>query len=94
MDNRASVGAAYRAYAIDQAHEKVREIERGTVTPAMRRIETEDPDRHLAGLDNRLKGRDRRRRCRLNPPHKDQIKLGRYFRQSFPNQGLCPLHHG
>ncbi|HEY7276374.1 MAG TPA: hypothetical protein VH594_10445 [Trebonia sp.] len=35
MDNRASVGAAYRAYAIDQAYEKVREIERGTVTPAM-----------------------------------------------------------
>jgi hypothetical protein len=53
------VDAAYRAYAIDQAYEKVREIERGTVTPAMKRIEAEDPERHLAGLENRLKGKDR-----------------------------------
>ena len=51
--------AAYRAYAIDQSYEKVREIERGTVTPAMKRIEAEDPERHLAGLENSLKGRDR-----------------------------------
>ena len=51
--------AAYRAYAIDQAYEKVRDIERGTVTPAMERIEAEDPERHLAGLENRLKGKDR-----------------------------------
>ena len=54
-----TVDAAYRAHAIDQAYEKIREIERGTVTPAMRRIEAEDPDRHLAGLENRLKGKDR-----------------------------------
>src|SRR5262249_34677034 len=59
MDHRADVDAAYRAYAIDQAYEKVREIERGTVTPAMKRIEAEDPDRHLAGLENSLKGKDR-----------------------------------
>ena len=51
MDHRANVDAAYRAYAIDQAYERVREIERGTVTPAMKRIEAEDPDRHLAGLE-------------------------------------------
>ncbi len=59
MDHRANVDAAYRAYATDQAYEKVREIERGTVTPAMKRIEAEDPDRHLAGLENSLKGKDR-----------------------------------
>jgi len=58
-DHRATVDAAYRAYAIDQAYEKIQEIERGTVTPAMRRIEAADPDRHLAGLENRLKGKDR-----------------------------------
>ena len=59
VEHRATVDAAYRAYAIDQAYEKISEIERGTVTPAMRRIEAEDPDRHLAGLENRLKGKDR-----------------------------------
>jgi hypothetical protein len=59
MDHRANVDAAYRAYAINQAYERVREIERGTVTPAMKRIEAEDPDRHLAGLENSLKGKDR-----------------------------------
>ena len=59
MDHRTTVDAAYRAHAIDQAYEKIREIERGTVTPAMKRIEAEDPDRHLAGLENRLKGKDR-----------------------------------
>ena len=56
---RATVDAAYRAHAIDQAYGKIREVERGTVTPAMRRIEAEDPDRHLAGLENSLKGKDR-----------------------------------
>lgn len=59
MEHRATVDAAYRAYAIDQAYEKVRDIERGTVTPAMERIEAEDADRRLAGLENRLKGKDR-----------------------------------
>jgi hypothetical protein len=59
LENRASVDATYRAYAIDQAYERVTEIESRTVTPAMRRIETEDPGRHLAGLENKLKGRYR-----------------------------------
>jgi hypothetical protein len=56
---RDTVDGVYRAYTIDQAYERVREVERGTVTPAMRRIEAEDPERHLAGLENRLKGKDR-----------------------------------
>jgi len=32
------VDATFRAYAIDQAYEKVRDIERRTVTPATKRI--------------------------------------------------------
>lgn len=56
---RAKVDAAYGADAIDRVYEKIREIERETITPAMRRVEADDPDRHLAGLDNRLKGKDR-----------------------------------
>lgn len=59
VEYRATVDAAYRAHTIDHAYEKISETERGTVTPAMRRIEAEDPDRHLAGLENRLKGKDR-----------------------------------
>lgn len=59
IEHRATVDARYRAYAIDEAYAKVRDIERGTVTPAMKRIEAEDPERHLAGLENSLKGKDR-----------------------------------
>jgi hypothetical protein len=59
IEHRAIVDATYRASAIDQAYEKVRDIERGIVTPAMKRIEAEDPERHLAGIENSLKGKDR-----------------------------------
>jgi hypothetical protein len=59
VEYRDTVERADRVYAVDQAYERVREVERGTVTPAMRRIEAEDPERHLAGLENRLKGKDR-----------------------------------
>jgi hypothetical protein len=59
LENRAEVDGVYRTYAIDQAYDRVCEIEKNTVTPAMRRIEAEDPDRHLAGLDHRLKERYR-----------------------------------
>src|ERR1700761_683586 len=44
-----------RGDAIDRAYERLREVEHSIVTPAMRRVEAEDPDRHLVGLDNRLK---------------------------------------
>jgi hypothetical protein len=57
----AKVDAVFRAYAIDRAYERVREIERDIVTPAMRRIEAEDPGRRLAGLEHSLKGKDRLR---------------------------------
>ncbi|HEV3380270.1 MAG TPA: hypothetical protein VG142_04755 [Trebonia sp.] len=54
-----AVDSEYRAYAIDQGCDRVRETEELVVTPAMRRIEAEDPDRHLVGFEFRLKGRER-----------------------------------
>src|SRR5579859_3171250 len=59
LEHRAKVDEAYRAHAIDQGCARVEKIERETVTPAMRRIEAEDPERHLAGLEHRLKGKER-----------------------------------
>jgi len=59
LAHRAAVDAEYRAYAIDQGCARVERIERETVTPALRRIEGEDPTRHLAGLEHRLKERYR-----------------------------------
>jgi hypothetical protein len=59
LEHRANVDAINRTYAIDQGYARVQEIEEKTVTPAMRRIEAEDPDRHLVGLEHRLKGKDR-----------------------------------
>jgi hypothetical protein len=56
---RASAADAYRAYAIDQGCERVRETEETITTPAMLRLEAEDPGRVLVGLEFRLKGRDR-----------------------------------
>ncbi len=38
---------------------RIREVGETVITPAMHRIEAEDPDRHLAGLDYRLKSEDR-----------------------------------
>jgi hypothetical protein len=38
---------------------RIREVGETVITPAMRRIEAEDPDRHLAGLDYRLKSENR-----------------------------------
>jgi hypothetical protein len=59
LEHRANVDAVNRAFAIDQGYARVQEIEEKTVTPAMRRIEAEDPDRTLVGLEHRLKGKDR-----------------------------------
>ncbi|MBO0831269.1 MAG: hypothetical protein J2P29_04795 [Actinobacteria bacterium] len=56
---RATVDAAYRAYAIDQGCARVREVEENVTTPALRRIESQDPTRHLVGMEYRLKGEDR-----------------------------------
>ena len=59
LEHRATVDAAYRAYAIDQGCARVEKTEREMVTPAMRYIEAQDPGRHLAGLEHRLKGKNR-----------------------------------
>jgi hypothetical protein len=56
---KATVEAEYRQEAVDRGCDRVREIERIVVTPAMLGIEAEDPDRRLAGFENRLKGRER-----------------------------------
>ena len=42
MESRGTADAAYRAYAMRQAYEKISGIERGTLTPVMKRIEAED----------------------------------------------------
>ena len=59
LEHRTTVDAVNRAYAIDQGYARVREIEEKIITPAMRRIEAEDPERTLVGLEHRLKGRER-----------------------------------
>lgn len=38
---------------------QIREIAENVITPAMRAIESEDPDRHLIGLEHHLKGTER-----------------------------------
>ena len=38
---------------------QIREIAENVITPAMRALESEDPDRHLIGLEHHLKGMDR-----------------------------------
>jgi hypothetical protein len=38
---------------------QIREIAENIITPAMRALESEDPDRHLIGLEHHLKGMDR-----------------------------------
>ena len=44
---------------VEAGCKRIRETEETIVTPAMRRIEAADPDRHLAGLEHRRKGEDR-----------------------------------
>lgn len=44
---------------VTRGYARIREVGETVITPAMRDIEAEDPSRHLAGLDYRLKGEDR-----------------------------------
>ena len=44
---------------VEAACDLIAEREQEKITPALRAIESQDPDRHLIGFDNRLKGRDR-----------------------------------
>ncbi|MGH3258221.1 MAG: hypothetical protein ACRDOU_22990 [Streptosporangiaceae bacterium] len=56
---RAAVDAAYRQDAIDHGYARMEKLERETFIPAMRRTETEGPESHLVGPEDRLKGKDR-----------------------------------
>jgi hypothetical protein len=56
---RAKVDAEYRAAAVDHGCDQVRETEQNLITPEIRRIEAEDPNRQLVGFEFRLKGKDR-----------------------------------
>ena len=56
---RAAVDAVYRQYAIDHGYARMEILERETFTPTMRSKETEDPERNLVGLEDRLKGKGR-----------------------------------
>jgi hypothetical protein len=44
---------------VDERCDQIADIERTVISPAMREIESRDPDRHLAGFDHRRKGPDR-----------------------------------
>ena len=44
---------------VEAACDRIVELEREKITPALRAIESQDPDRHLIGFDDRRKGRDR-----------------------------------
>jgi hypothetical protein len=44
---------------VEAACDLIADREREKITPALRAIETQDPDRHLIGFDDCLKGRDR-----------------------------------
>jgi hypothetical protein len=44
---------------IEAACDRIADREREKITPAMRAIESQDPRRHLVGLQNCVKGRDR-----------------------------------
>jgi len=44
---------------VDAECDRVADRERDQISPAMRAVESQDPDRHLIGFDDRRKGRDR-----------------------------------
>jgi hypothetical protein len=44
---------------VEERCDRIADIERTVISPAMREIESQDPERHLAGFDHRRKGPDR-----------------------------------
>ena len=44
---------------VDAECDRITKREKELISPAMRTIESQDPDRHLIGFEHRLKGRDR-----------------------------------
>lgn len=72
MAYRAVVDAAYRQYAIDRSDAQAETFERETASPAVSRIEVEDPERYLVGLADRLKGNGQpAEAARKSPPATD-----------------------
>jgi len=53
---RAKVDAAYRQYAINRSDAQVETLERETATPAVNRIDVQDPECHPVDPAERLKG--------------------------------------
>jgi Restriction endonuclease fold toxin 3 len=53
---RAKVDAVYQQYAIDHSDARGETLERGTATPAVKRIDVQDPERHLVDLAGLRKG--------------------------------------
>jgi hypothetical protein len=45
--------------SVDRGCDRIQDIEENVLSPAMRRVEQQDPDRELVGFEYRLKGRDR-----------------------------------
>jgi hypothetical protein len=44
---------------VEAACDRIAKLEEDKISPAMRAVESQDPDRHLIGFDHRLKDRDR-----------------------------------
>jgi hypothetical protein len=44
---------------VEAACDRIAKLEKDRISPAMRAIESQDPDRHLVGFDRRIKDRDR-----------------------------------
>ena len=44
---------------VEAACDRIAELEQEKISPALRAVESQDPDRDLVGFDKRLKGRDR-----------------------------------
>jgi hypothetical protein len=44
---------------VEAACDRIADLEKDRISPAMRAIESQDPDRHLIGFERRLKDRDR-----------------------------------
>ena len=50
---------AARNTEIDVGYARIREVGENVIAPAILRVAAEDPTRHLAGFDRRIKGQDR-----------------------------------
>jgi hypothetical protein len=81
--------------------DRIARREEDRISPAMRSIESQDPDRHLTGFDHRLKGRDRikekvydRIKLLKNPPEEavsrvsDTVRYTFQYRESRYTQGV------